>query len=202
MEQKLSKLTILTMLSLSVTLSVAQQNQKNPTTGVFQSDLLLNNKKVYRNYPPKDMSYRDWDKKSKLISSYVDEEFGTLYEDKIKDSIVFRKGTNDEHKYVEFWWFKLISPKDSIYFKSKNIAIRVGAPIEVILKIFPDMEFLYQQEMEDEKNREKEIQLYTNLWFRFYDDSEDYSLGSFQVYVQNDVITRITINFMTEGDMP
>ena len=64
------------------------------------------------------------------------------------------------------------------------------------------MWLLYQEGMENERTREREFQLYTALWFHFYEDSEDYSRGSFQIYVQNGVITRITINFMLEGDMP
>ena len=108
------------------------KEKENPTIGVFQSDILLNGKKVYRNYPEGDLSYKDWDINASLISSYVDEEFGTLYEDKINDSIIFRKGTNEEYNYVEFWWFELVSPKDSIYFKNKDISIQVGNPIEVI----------------------------------------------------------------------
>ena len=199
METKFLKLAVLTIALFNFSCAAAQENS---TTEVMQSDILLNGKKVYRNYPKDDMSYKDWDIGAKLISSYVDEEFGTLYEDKIQDSIAFRKGTSDKHKYVEFWWFQLLSPKDSIYFISKDITLRVGAPVEVIQKNFPDMWQLYQQEMKDEKNREKEIQLYTTLLFHFYENNEDYARGSFQVYVQNGVITKIVINFMTEGDMP
>jgi len=197
METKFSKLAILTIVFFNFSYMVAQEKT---TTGVLQSDLLLNGKNVYRNYPEGDTSYKDWDKNAKLISSYVDEEFGTLYEDKVKDSIIFRKGTNDEQKYIEFWWFELISSKDSIYLKSKNVTIRVGSPIDIMQKDFPDMWVLYQQGLK--KDKEKEVQLYTPLWFHFYEDNKHYSQGSFQVYVQNGIITKIIINFMTEGDMP
>jgi hypothetical protein len=199
METKLTKLVMLTIAVVNFTLATAQET---PTTGVLQSDLLLNGKEVYRNYPKGNTSYKEWDKRAKLLSSYVDEEFGTLYEDKIKDSLIYRKGTNEKHKYIEFWWFELISPKDSIFFTTKSVAIRVGTSVEIIQEKFSDMGQLYQQEMKTEKNKEKEIQLYTPLWFHYYEDSKNFSQGSFQVYVQNAIITRITINFMTEGDMP
>ena len=199
MEAKFIKMAALTIaLFVSFSFAVAQER---PTTGVFQSDILLNGKKVYRNFPRGDISYRYWDENAVLINSFIDED-GFLFEDKMKDSIVFRKVTNTRLQNVRFWWFELILPKDSVCFVSKNITLRVGDPVDIMQIYFPNMWLQYEQGISNERNTEREIQLHTILWFHFFEDDEKYEHGLFQVYVQNGFITRITINFMTEGDMP
>ena len=143
MEAKFIKMAALTIaLFINFSFAVAQER---PTTGVFQSDILLNGKKVYRNFPRGDMSYKYWDKNAILISQYLDEFFGVLLEEKIKDSIAFMRETNKEHNLVSFWLFELLSPKDSVCFVSKNVTLRVGAPVDIIQNNFPDMWLLYKE---------------------------------------------------------
>jgi hypothetical protein len=199
METKLIKnLSLIVTVVVSTTFVViAQQKEK-----LLSTDILLDGKRICRNYPKGDSSYKDWDKGAKVISSYIDEDDFTLYEDKIKDSVLFRKGTNNKHNYIEFWWFQLLSSKHSIYIKSKGVNIYVGDNAEKLKYIFPDMWQQYQSIIVNDKNKQKEHQLYTSLLFYFYENSKNLSDGSFQVYIKNKIITKITVNFMLEGDMP
>jgi hypothetical protein len=200
METKLiRKLSLIATVVFSTTFVViAQQKEK-----LLSTDIFLDGKQIYRNYPKGDSSYKDWDKDAKVISSYIDEDDLTLYEDKIKDSILFRKGTNNKYNYIEFWWFQLLSSKHSIYIKSKDMSIHVGDDVSTLKILFPNMWKQYTEFIKaDEKNCLREKQLYTSLLFHFYENSKDLSDGSFQVYVKNKIIIKITINFMLEGDMP
>jgi hypothetical protein len=200
MGTKLIKNLLFTGIIVVSTIFIAKAQQQEK---LLSTDILLNGKPVYRNYPKGDNSYKGWDDGAILISSYTDEEFGTLYEDKMKDSILFRKGTNTEYNYTEFWWFEILSSKHSIYIQSKNVHIQIGDNIEKLKNIFPKLWDEYEAIIKkDEKNRQKETQLHIPLLFYFEEDSKELSSGSFQIYVKNESIIRITINFMLEGDMP
>jgi hypothetical protein len=198
METKLiKKLLFAVMIVVStIFIATAQQNEK-----LLSTDILLDGRPVYRNYPKGDNSYKSWDEGAILISSYTDEEFGTLYEDKMKDSILFRRGA--KRNYTNFLWFKILSSKHSIYIKSKNATIRVKDNVKQLKNIFSELWNEYETTIKkDEKNKQEEIQLHIPLLFYFEESSKELSAGSFQIYVKNESITRITINFMLEGDMP
>jgi hypothetical protein len=198
METKLiKKLLFMGIIVVStIFIATAQQREK-----LLSTDILLDGKPVYRNYPKGDNSYKSWDEGAILISSYTDEEFGTLYEDKIKDSILFRRGA--KRNYTNFLWFKILSSKHFIYIQSKNVYIQVGNNIKKFENIFPNLWNEYETIIKkDGKNKQKEIQLHMPLLFYFEENSKELSEGSFQIYVKNESITRITINFMLEGDMP
>jgi hypothetical protein len=200
METKLIKKLLFVGIIIVSTIFIATAQRKEK---LLSTDILLNGKPICRNYPKGDNSYKSWDKGAVLISSYTDEEFGTLYEDKMKDSILFRKGTNTKYNYTEFWWFELLSSKHSIHIQSKNVYIRIGNNIENFKNIFPKLWNDYETIIKkDEKNKQKEVQLHIPLLFYFEEKSKELSEGSFQIYVKNESITRITINFMLEGDMP
>jgi hypothetical protein len=197
METKLIKklLFVGTIVFSTIFIATAQQKEK-----LLSTDILLNGEPVYRNYPKGDNSYKNWDKGAILISSYTNEEFGTLYENKMKDSILFQRGI--KRGYTNFLWFQLLSARHSIYIQSKNVDIRVGENVEKLKNIFPDMWKQYIDIIKaNEKNKQKENQLYMPFLFYFEESSKELSAGSFQIYVKNDAITRITINFMLEGDM-
>ena len=200
METKLIKKLLFTgvIVAFTIFIATAQQQEKLLSTEIF-----LNGEPVYRNYPKGDNSYKNWDEGAILISSYTDEEFGTLYEDKMKDSILFRRGTNTKYNYIEFWWFEILSSKHPIYIKNKNATISIKDNVERLKNIFPELWNEYETIIKkDEKNKQKEIQLHIPLLFYFEENSKELSAGSFQIYVKDESITRITINFMLEGDMP
>jgi hypothetical protein len=200
METKLIKKMLFVGVIAISTMFIATAQQKEK---LLSTDILLEGRPVYRNYPKGDNSYKQWDEGAILAGSYIDEEDGTLYEDKMKDSILFRKGTNTKYNYTEFWWFKILSSKHSIYIQSENVHVRVGDSIEKLKNIFPGLWHEYETIIKkDERNKQRETQLHIPLLFYFEESSKELSTGSFQIYVKNGFITRVTINFMLEGDMP
>jgi hypothetical protein len=197
METKLSKKILFVGIIMVSTAFIATAQQKEK---LLSADILLDGKPIYRNYPKGDNSYKSWDDGAVLISSYTDEEFGTLYEEKMKDSILFRRGA--KRSYTNFLWFKILSSKHFIYIQSKDVYIQVGDTMEKFKNIFPKLRSEYETIIKkDKKNKQKEIQLRIPLLFYFEESSKELSEGLLQIYVKNESITRITINFMMEGDM-
>jgi hypothetical protein len=197
MEAKLIKksLFIGVIVVSTVFIATAQPKEK-----LLSTDILLDGKPVYRNYPKGNNSYKSWDNGAVLINSYTDEEFGTLYEEKMKDSIFFRRGA--KRNYTNFLWFEILSSKHSVYIQSKNIDIQIGGNVEKLKTTFPKLWNEYETIIKkNAENTQKEIQLHIPLLFYFEESSKELSEGSLQIYVRNESITRITINFMLEGDM-
>jgi hypothetical protein len=180
-----------------LTFAATQKKEK-----ILSTDILLDGKRVYRNYPKGDSSYKNWDNGAVRIDLYTDEEFGTLYEDKMKDSILFRKGTNVEHNYTEFWWFKLLSAKHSLHIGSRNVTISVKDSVEQLKNISSTLWSEYDGIIKKNEKKQEEVVLTILLLFHFYEDDVDFSEGLILFTVKNYIITKIVVNFMTEGDMP